>query len=220
MDHLIARHGIESKWLDSTNWSGPSGTYPEVVHWSSTVGHIQKSDRNVVTPGTTLTDTTLILAVDEDQPRFERWSIDFTFGSSSGASEAAQTGSPPDTPPRSPAGDRFVAGAGDRSQPSGISGEQTCAGQAEGVACWRELERPPGCRVRVGHYNGEWTRGTWTGGPGGQASATGTLQWIRGSGVSEGSGLLRNGKRHGHWIRRYPRTGETTANTYVNGVQQ
>lgn len=205
LDHLIARYGIESKWPDCTNWSGPSGTYPEPVEWSSTLGHIQKSGRNVVAPGSTLTDTTFILAFHEDQPRFERWSVDFTFGDSSSLSGAADTGSPPGTPPRSGAEDRLVEGGGDRRQPAGISGEQTCAGLEDGAACWQELASHPGCHVWNRYYSKVHTV-TWTGGcSGDQGSGTGTLQWIRGSEVvRDESGLLRNGKQDGYWVTRSP----------------
>ena len=91
LDHLIARYGIESKWPPCTNWSGdgpgggPSGTYSGPVEWASTIGHIQKSGRNVVAPGATLTATAFIIAFHEDQPRFENWSLDFTFGKSAGS---------------------------------------------------------------------------------------------------------------------------------------
>ena len=88
LDHLIARYGIESKWPPCTNWSGdgpgggPSGTYSGPVEWASSIGHIQKSGRNVVAPGATLTATTFIIAFHEEQPRFANWSVDFTFGES------------------------------------------------------------------------------------------------------------------------------------------
>ena len=83
LDHLIARYGIESKWPPCTNWSGdgpgggPSGTYSGPVEWASSIGHIQKSGRNVVAPGATLTATTFIIAFHEEQPRFANWSLDF-----------------------------------------------------------------------------------------------------------------------------------------------
>ena len=87
LDHLIARYGIESKWPPCTNWSGdgpgggPSGTYSGPVEWASNIGHIQKSGRNVVAPGATLTATTFIIVFHEDPPpRFANWSVNFTFG--------------------------------------------------------------------------------------------------------------------------------------------
>ena len=111
LDHLIARYGIESKWPPCTNWSGdgpgggPSGTYSGPVEWASTIGHIQKSGRNVVAPGATLTATTFIIAFHEDQPRFANWSLDFTFGKSAGSDgDEGQKGrsgvSPGQPPPR------------------------------------------------------------------------------------------------------------------------
>ena len=166
LDHLIARYGIESQWPDCTNWSGPKGTYSEPVRWSGTVGHIQESGRNVVGPGATLTATTYILAFHEDQPRFERWSVDFTFGASSGApasaSDAARSPSAPGPPTAAPAGGVPAPRAEERSGPSGTRAERTCAGQAEGTACWKELASHPGCRVWDSHYYADRTV-TWTG---------------------------------------------------------
>ena len=100
LDHLITRYGIESKWPPCTNWSGdgpgggPSGTYSGPVEWASTIGHIQKSGRNVVAPGATLTATTFIIAFHEDQPRFANWSVDFTFGESVTAAGASVSAPP------------------------------------------------------------------------------------------------------------------------------
>ena len=106
LDHLIARYGIESKWPPCTNWSGdgpgggPSGTYSGPVEWASTIGHIQKSGRNVVAPGATLTDTTFIIVFHEEQPRFANWSVDFTFGKSAGSDgDEGRSGVSPGQPP-------------------------------------------------------------------------------------------------------------------------
>ena len=83
LDHLIARYGIESRWPDCTNWSGPSGTYSDLVHWTSTSDFIQETGRNVVAPGATLTETKFIIVFHEDPPpQFSNWSVDFTFGDS------------------------------------------------------------------------------------------------------------------------------------------
>ena len=199
LDHLIARYGIESKWPDCTNWSGPSGTYSEPVRWSGTVGHIQESGRNVVAPGATLTATTYILAFHEDQPRFERWSVDFTFGVSS---DAARIPSAPGPPTATPTGGVPAPRAEERRGPSGTRAERTCAGQAEGAACWKELASHPGCRVWTKHYYVDRTV-TWTGMcSGGRARGTGTLKWVLEGMVQEQSGLLQSGKKHGLWVSR------------------
>ena len=82
--------------------------------------------------------------------------------------------------------------------PSGSAGAATCAGQAEGAACWNELTNYPGCRVWDDRYiPGQPV--TWTGGcSNGLASGAGTLNWIvRGD---EEVGTLRDGKRTGYWV--------------------
>ena len=171
----------------------------------------------MLAPGTTLTDMTFILAFQEDQPRFANWSVDFTFGESSRVSEAAGVGSPRGTSPQPPAEERLVAEAGDRRQPSGISGEQTRAGPATGAACWKELASHPGCHVWHVNFYADQTV-TWTGGcSGGQASGTGTLKWIRASTVDEHSGLLRNGEYEGRWVTRDSFLGTVEEGPYVDG---
>ena len=166
LEHLIARYGIGSKWPDCTNWSGPSGTYSEPVQWANTIGPIQKSGRKVVTPGATLAATKFIIAFHEDQPRFENWSVDFTFGGSSSAPEgpsyAVGSRLPPASPPRPPAEERPVAEAEYRRQASGISSERTCTGQEQGAACWKGLASHPGCHVWDPHYYADQTV-AWTG---------------------------------------------------------
>ena len=95
LDHLIARFGIASEWPDCTNWSGPdvfrlreiNPSVPLIdmtVDWTDTAGHIQRSGRNVVAPGATLTDTEFIIKLRRDPaPRFVNWSVDYRLGSAS-----------------------------------------------------------------------------------------------------------------------------------------
>ena len=220
LEHLIARYGIGSKWPDCTNWSGPSGTYSEPVQWANTIGPIQKSGRKVVTPGATLAATKFIIAFHEDQPRFENWSVDFTFGGSSSAPEgpsyAVGSRLPPASPPRPPAEERPVAEAEYRRQASGISSERTCTGQEQGAACWKGLASHPGCHVWDPHYYADQTV-AWTGlCSGSKACGTGTLKWIRGSEVTESSGLIRDGKRNGHWVERHA-NGTVSEGLYADG---
>ncbi len=41
LDHLIARHGIESEWPERTNWDGPeAASLPQIVEWANSTGHI------------------------------------------------------------------------------------------------------------------------------------------------------------------------------------
>ena len=95
LDHLIARFGIASEWPDCTNWSGPdvfrlreiNPSVPLIdmtVDWTDTAGHIQRSGRNVVAPGATLTDTEFIIKLRRDPaPRFVNWCVDYRLGSAS-----------------------------------------------------------------------------------------------------------------------------------------
>ena len=104
----------------------------------------------------------------------------------------------------------------EQGRPSGISAGQTCAGQAEGAECWKELASHPGCHVWDDHYYADQTV-TWTGGcSGGLASGTGTLKRVRGSEANEHSGLLQDGKRHGRWVVRFA-SGTVLEGPYVDG---
>ncbi len=86
LDHLIALYGIEARRPDCTNWTGPTGTYTEPVQWTSTLGHIQETGRNVVAPEATRTATVFILALQGDPPpRFENWSVNFDFAAAPAA---------------------------------------------------------------------------------------------------------------------------------------
>ena len=93
LDHLIARFQIESAWPDCTNWDEPdAGTFAQAIAWADSIGNIQESGRNVVSPGQTLTETRLFIVLRGDQaPRFSNWSLDFDFAA---APRAAGAGSP------------------------------------------------------------------------------------------------------------------------------
>ena len=84
LDHLIARFQIESAWPECTNWDVPDGAefarqYPSaIIEWADSIGRIQESGRNVVSPGQTLTETRLFIVLRGDpDPRFSNWSTDF-----------------------------------------------------------------------------------------------------------------------------------------------
>ena len=86
LDHLIARFQIASEWPECTNWDVPDSAefaiqYPSaLIEWSGSAGHIQESGRNVVSPGQTLTDTTLLIVLRGDpEPRFSNWSLNYDF---------------------------------------------------------------------------------------------------------------------------------------------
>ena len=81
LDHLIARFQIESAWPDCTNWDVPAAyQLPQDIEWAGSIGHIQESGRNVVSPGQTLTETRLFIVLRGDpEPRFSNWSMNFDF---------------------------------------------------------------------------------------------------------------------------------------------
>ena len=86
LDHLIARFQIASEWPECTNWDIPDSAefaiqYPSMhIEWSGSAGHIQESGRNVVSPGQTLTDTTLMIVLRGDpEPQFSSWSLNYDF---------------------------------------------------------------------------------------------------------------------------------------------
>ena len=80
LDHLIARFQIESEWPDCTNWDGPGAGEFQPLEWADSIGHIQESGRNVVSPGQTLTETRYFIVLQGDPPpQFANWSMDFDF---------------------------------------------------------------------------------------------------------------------------------------------
>ena len=86
---------------------------------------------------------------------------------------------------------------------SRVRPDETCAGQAAGVACWMEISQRPGCYVwNPFPQPGETV--TWTGAcAGGKAQGTGTLTWVYDGGVETGTGgRLVDGKFNGHWVMR------------------
>ena len=106
LDHLIARFQIESEWPDCTNWDGPeAGEFPQNIEWADSIGHIQESGRNVVSPGQTLTETRFLIVLRGDpEPRFANWSLDFDFAAAQPppASQSGAPGSPAATPTATP----------------------------------------------------------------------------------------------------------------------
>ena len=102
LDHLIARFQIASEWPECTNWDVPDAArlaveYPSaIIEWGGSIGHIQESGRNVVSPGHTLTDTKLLIVLRGDpEPRFSNWSMDFNIAA---APPPPGAGSPAATP--------------------------------------------------------------------------------------------------------------------------
>ena len=95
LDHLIALFQIESEWPDCTNWDGPeAGEFPQNIEWADSIGHIQESGRNVVSPGQTLTETRFLIVLRGDpEPRFSNWSLDFDFAAAQ-PPPASQSGAP------------------------------------------------------------------------------------------------------------------------------
>ena len=80
--------------------------------------------------------------------------------------------------------------------------DETCAGQAAGVACWMEISQRPGCYV-WNPYPQPGETVTWTGAcAGGKAQGTGALTWDHDAGAQTSTGRLVDGKFNGHWVTR------------------
>ena len=98
LDHLIARFQIDSEWPECTNWDEPdAGTFAQNVEWADSIGNIQESGRNVVSPGQTLTETRFFIVLRGDpEPRFSNWSMNFDFAVAPPAadSQSGARGSP------------------------------------------------------------------------------------------------------------------------------
>ena len=84
LDHLIAQFQIASEMPECTNWDVSDSLaiqYPFLpVEWGDSIGFIQESGRNVVSPGQSLTDTTLMIVLRGDpEPHFSSWYMDVDF---------------------------------------------------------------------------------------------------------------------------------------------
>ena len=92
-----------------------------------------------------------------------------------------------------------------------------CAGMGKGAKCWLELANKPGCRVFLGSYR-PGQRVTCSGAcSGGVAVGRGTWRWKPSGGyLTELTGTLVRGKRHGRWVFRF-KDGSTAEGPYVNG---
>ena len=92
-----------------------------------------------------------------------------------------------------------------------------CSEPAEGTQCWKELASHPGCHVWDVHYPLQQVV-TWTGRcSDGIASGKGTLKRVGRIEESEHTGVLRNGKRHGHWMVRTA-NGTVSEGLYFGGM--
>ena len=91
LDHLIARFQIESQWPECTNWDVPDQSqFPQTIEWADSIGHIQESGRNVVSPDQTLTVTKYFIVLRGDpEPRFSNWSMDFDFATAPPSADSA-----------------------------------------------------------------------------------------------------------------------------------
>ena len=91
-----------------------------------------------------------------------------------------------------------------------------CAGQVKGTSCWMGLSNQPGCYLWNPNLQENETV-SWSGDcVSGLASGSGTRKWVSEGGVSEDTGLLRNGKAHGHWVLRFA-NGTVSKGSFVDG---
>ena len=215
LDHLIARFQIASQWPECTNWEIPdSGTlvarYSTLIEWSDSIGFIQKSGRNVVSPGQSLIDTTLLIVLRGDpEPRFSNWSVDFNF-----AVNPPPPGTAASAPAEPPAGRRPVAATADRA--IRLDGPD-CRSQPPGAQCWTELANQPGCYVWNEHRQPPETA-RWTGGcSSGLAEGQGQLTWEwPPDNRQEHNGTMREGRQDGFWVMRFE-NGNLAEGSFVNG---
>ena len=81
LEHLTANLSIASEWPPCTTWSGPEGNYPGGVQWASSFEFLQKPYG--MEPGSEVSDTVFVLTFHDQQPRFERWDVDYQFAARS-----------------------------------------------------------------------------------------------------------------------------------------
>ena len=206
LDHLIARYGIEAEWPPCTNWN-ETVDYPGPVSWADEAGSIQRGGTaQVVAPGETVTKTIYIIAYHTDEPRFARWSVDYTFAEGTHAAPEQQPAQEQATPQAELPPSQTQTAAPPLSQasglPSGISTGDACAGKPAGSACWLELDTPPGCYLWIPAL-GENMTATWSGEcANGLADGAGEFFQVWGSekdNTRTGTGQFRQGKQHGLW---------------------
>ena len=104
----------------------------------------------------------------------------------------------------SPGSSRSSANSVSADPGSPIRADETCDGKPAGASCWMQVYQRPGCYVwNLGLSLGATV--TWTGEcAGGIAQEAGTLTWAWGGNQRTDTGRLVDGKKHGHWIERYP----------------
>ena len=218
LDHLIARYSIETQWPPCTNWSYKPGVDASEASWSSDSGHIQRTGEPYsVAPGETVTEELFFIVFHEDEPRFERWSVDYNFAEGTHVTPGTQASSPQAA---SPAGQPAQAPAATPLSvpglPAAISAGDTCAGKPEGSSCWMELDNEPGCYLWNSNLQMN-EAATWTGGcAGGLAEGLGEITWISGSDWETNTGQLQRGRYHGKWVFRNS-DGGSREGSYVDG---
>ena len=169
LDHLIANYRVASENPPCTNWSWPhAGRYPGPIEWGDLAGFIQRSGSgNPTPPGETLSDTKYVFAFHDHAPRFDTWSVDYTFAA---AAPAAGAENPPmpaggaDIRPR-PGSERLdpadsPVGAAPRAADLPFAGAgETCAGKPVGSESRsHRLEGRGSTGLSVNDNN----HGTWT----------------------------------------------------------
>ena len=207
LDHLIARYRIESPWPPCTNWSYAPGTRANEAAWDSDSGHIQRTGKPYsVSPGETVTKEILLIAFHEDEPRFDRWSVDYNFAEVvAPAADGQDTPARAEAPTAQPAPTQAVAPSPTQAPdlPSGVTAGDTCTGKPKGSSCWMELDNQSGCYLWNPNLQENETV-TWSGAcASGLAEGFGDIVWIEGNNreiSTKSTGQLQQGKHHGYWV--------------------
>ncbi|WP_420463590.1 toxin-antitoxin system YwqK family antitoxin [Candidatus Palauibacter sp.] len=213
LDHLIARYGIAAEHPPCTNWTGPeAGQVPGHPEWGDWYGTIQRSGGGDLTaPGETLTRTVYLLVFREHQPRFDTWSVDYTFA----GIPAPGTGGPPEGE-RGGRSNPGVPEAPGAAGPAPVGPAETCTGHPPGSTCWMEVANHPGCYL----WNGSLAAGatvTWSGSCSrGYAQGSGTAAWRYNDGGLTSEGTLVDGKSSGNWSHRFS-SGQVEQGPFVDG---
>ena len=213
LDHLTARYRIESPWPPCTNWSYKPGAHTTGASWDGASGHITRTGTPYsVAPGETLTEELFFIVFHEDEPRFDRWSVDYNVAAGTHAAPVAQPPQPQAAPPA-------AQPAQAPGRPAGISAGATCAGKSKGSACWLELDNQPGCYLWNDSL-AENETATWSGAcTGGLAEGAGEIFWVWSSDREHSvtaTGQLQQGKLHGRCVRRWD-GGTVLEGPYVDG---
>ena len=202
LDYLRAFVAIESNWPPCHSWTAnPDLRILEPIEWAGLWGLIQMP--NGMRPLQAVQEEKYLLVFHNEQPRIDRWDINYTFDDDPTPGGSRQTRwEPPPPQPQLPDSQPAPAPRSAPEPAPTVPARDLCEETPPGTQCWLKLSNQPGCYVWNLY---PWSAVTWTGECAeGLAHGTGTLKftWDGGKESTEDTGHLQEGQRHGQWVER------------------